>query len=281
MKAGILAMWLKRKYGVPYVVTEHWAIYNDYAPDAFEKKSLVFKNFTRKILKEAAMFLPVSDDLGKAVIRMAIKVPYIVVPNVADTTLFNYETMHQRPFTFFHASTLGYQKNPGAILRAFKKFLRVNPQSRLVMAGYAGEWPGYANELGIPARNVEFTGFIPYVQVAMLMKQADVLVMFSRYENLPCVIIEALCCGLPVISSNVGGISEIVNQSNGMLVPAGNEDTLLQALIQMYMNRQQYNRAYIAQNAAALYAYSVIGQQVAGIYQSVIDKNITLVGNKH
>jgi glycosyltransferase involved in cell wall biosynthesis len=45
-------------------------------------------------------------------------------------------------------------------------------------------------------------------------KKADAFILFSRHENFPCVVIEALCCGLPVVASNVGGIAEAVDETN-------------------------------------------------------------------
>src|SRR4051812_35325528 len=89
MKAGIIALWLKRSYYTPYVATEHWAIYNNEAEDAYPKRHFLFKYYTKKILVNAAAFLPVSRQLGKAVQQMVAIIPYTPVPNVADTNFFN------------------------------------------------------------------------------------------------------------------------------------------------------------------------------------------------
>src|SRR4030095_2322274 len=89
IKAGIVACWLKRRYDVPYVVTEHWAIYNNEAEDAYFKRNFLFKYYTKKILVNASAFLPVSSNLGKAVQKMVVGIPYTSIPNVADTNFFN------------------------------------------------------------------------------------------------------------------------------------------------------------------------------------------------
>ena len=72
---------------------------------------------------------------------------------------------------------------------------------------------------------VAYTGEITYAEVASQMQRASALVMFSRHENFPCVIIEALCCGLPCIATNVGGVPEAVDNKNGIVVESENERT--------------------------------------------------------
>jgi glycosyltransferase involved in cell wall biosynthesis len=274
VKAGMLALWLKKKYGVPYVVTEHWAIYNVEAPDAFKKRNVFFKNAVKKILQHASMFFPVSKNLGEAVNSMVAHVPYTVVPNVADTTLFNNKAATERvddTFVFLHVSTLNYQKNPQGILAAFKRFLTVHPNCKLVMVGGADDnLKSHAAALQIASQNIQFTGFIPYAGVANLMKNSDAFVLFSRYENSPCVITEALCCGLPVITADVGGINELVNKGNGVLIKAGDEDALLKAMIYAYENKNLFAGQVISKQAIGSFCYSTIGGQISNIYTAIV-----------
>ncbi len=274
MKAGLLALWIKKKYHIPYIVTEHWAIYNNKAPDAFLTRNFVFKYLTKKILKQAALFTPVSGDLGKAVKNMVINIPFTVIPNVADTTLFYYDRSSKRSndvFVFFHASTLKYQKNPEGILRTYKQFADIYPKSKLIIAGPAENLlRQYASSLAISPSNIEFTGWLTYDEVAGKMKLFDAFVMFSRYENLPCVIIEALCCGLPVISTDTGGIKEVINNSNGILVNMEDEKALLAAMIQVYKHKAEINRSIISEKAISEFSYDVIGKKIVSAYEKVI-----------
>lgn len=102
------------------------------------------------------------------------------------------------------------------------------------------------------------------------MQSAHALVMFSRYENFPCIIIEALCCGLPVISTHVGGIPEAVNDSNGWLIPSENEEALLETMIRMIDSYAVFNRHEVANDAGDKYNDSVIGKQFYSLYQQVL-----------
>jgi len=89
---------------------------------------------------------------------------------------------------------------------------------------------------------------------------------FSRYENSPCTIIEALMAGVPVIASNVGGIPEVVDKNNGLLVASEDVKGLCQAMVEIIQNYQSYNREEIAKKAKSLFSYEVVGAQIADLY---------------
>jgi glycosyltransferase involved in cell wall biosynthesis len=100
------------------------------------------------------------------------------------------------------------------------------------------------------------------------MQKANCLVMFSRDENFPCVIVEALCCGLPVISSDAGGCAEAIHIGNGIVVHSGNEDELLDAVKYMLNNYPRYTRKDIAEEAAALYGNERIASDFIEFYRN-------------
>ncbi|MBP8245034.1 MAG: glycosyltransferase, partial [Chitinophagaceae bacterium] len=118
--------------------------------------------------------------------------------------------------------------------------------------------------------SIQFTGEIPYEQVAKAMQESDCLLLFSHIENSPCVIGEALCCGLPVIASRVGGIPELIQEGHGILVPPANENELMRAMIQIKQTIAQYNRHSIAQEAASRFSYETVGKQLLDVYNRLL-----------
>lgn len=89
--------------------------------------------------------------------------------------------------------------------------------------------PVLARSLGVEDR-VEIVGELPQPQIAAHYQAASLLVHPSRSEGLPCVLVEALLSGCPVVASNVGGISELVSAETGVLVEPDNAEALAQAI---------------------------------------------------
>ncbi|WP_153797158.1 glycosyltransferase [Foetidibacter luteolus] len=277
MKAGLAALWIKRKWHIPYLLTEHWTIYNSTAPDRFEHKSFLFRYFNRLVVKNAAMLLPVSNNLGDAIKQKLYPTTSQRVLNAVDTSLFYYQpSTNKDSFLLLHVSVMNAQKNPEGIIRAFAALHKTNSHTRLMMIGPNA--PGVAampEKLGLPPGSITFTGEIAYAEVAACMQQADALVMFSYYENMPCVILEALCCGLPVISTWVGGVAEVVNTQNGYLVTAGNEQELHGAMLEMITHYNRFNRKEISDAAQKDFSYQTTGAAMSGIYLSVTGRGNT------
>ena len=75
-----------------------------------------------------------------------------------------------------------------------------------------------------------------YTEISEAMKDADAFVLFSNIENLPLVLIESLSTGTPIITTNVGGISEYFPHDFGDLIVKQNETQLLEKIHHMYQN---------------------------------------------
>jgi len=271
MKAGLLALLLKKKYHLPYVVTEHWTGYYPYSKPSVYESGFVYRWLNKKILAQAQLFLPVTKDLGATVSKNFVPVKYLPIPNVADTDLFYYQSSQPHVFRFIHPSVMTYQKNPEGILQACQQLKNKGYHFELQMIGSNDtSLVEKARELDLLDQIVSFKPVIAYAEVATAMRQSSALLLFSRFENLPCVILEALCCGLPVISSRVGGIAEVVDETNGILVDSENISQLVNAMQQMIDQYAVYNRHVIAQKAAGMFSYETVGGQYLTIYQKVL-----------
>jgi L-malate glycosyltransferase len=75
---------------------------------------------------------------------------------------------------------------------------------------------------------------------------------------------------MPVVSSEVGGINEVINDKNGILVKSENELQLKEAMKKMILNYADYNRQAIADDAKAKFSYAVVGKQFTEIYEGLI-----------
>jgi glycosyltransferase involved in cell wall biosynthesis len=130
------------------------------------------------------------------------------------------------------AGALDWRKDFGTLIRAFARVRRTQP-ARLVILGDGDEHPvleQLARELGIEA-DVDLPGYTmnPYA----FMARADVFTLSSRVEGLSNVLIEALACGCPVVSTDCpSGPAEVLEHGrHGRLVPVGNDEALAAAII--------------------------------------------------
>lgn len=270
-KAGMAGNWLKEKYRVPFVLSEHWGIYNDVELLNYQGRNAFFRKITRKAFTGAAACTSVSRFLADGVNRLVAQVPFTIIPNTTDTSLFTYREKTGGTFRFIHVSNMVPLKNAEGILRSFKLLLDQGAAAELQMVGNPDQQlAAYAASIGIPSGSIFFTGEIPYAEVAARMQEASCLLLYSNIENSPCVIGEALCCGLPVIATNVGGIPELVDDSNALLTPPGNDAGLVQAMRQIMDQYTKYDRKQIAALAAAKFSYEAVGKQFDAVYRSLL-----------
>jgi glycosyltransferase involved in cell wall biosynthesis len=129
-------------------------------------------------------------------------------------------------------SRLAPEKGLLTLVRAAPRILQAVPSTLFVIAGdgpQRGELEQAVRQAGLQQRFL-FPGAVP--QVAGLFRRLDIFVLPSRTEGLPIALMEAMACGCAAVASDVGGVSElIVHGESGLLVPAGNPESLADALI--------------------------------------------------
>jgi glycosyltransferase involved in cell wall biosynthesis len=89
-------------------------------------------------------------------------------------------------------------------------------------------------------QTISFAGLVPYAAVPALLKKHDIFLLASDYEGLPLSLLEAMGHGLvPVVSNLKSGVSEVVNQSNGCLVPVNETTGYAKAIIHLHKHRDE------------------------------------------
>jgi len=180
----------------------------------------------------------VAEDIKKYLFGGHEKVSCIYNPVVTDITLKQLEQNSSdawfdscaRP-VIVTSGRLVAQKDQKTLLKAFARLLKSRAASLLIL----GEGPlqdeliGSARVLGI-REHVYFKGFV--ADPLSYMKKADVFALSSAWEGFGNVVVEALLCGLPVVSTDCpAGPAEILDNGRyGFLVPVGDDDKLAKAL---------------------------------------------------
>lgn len=271
MNAGMLALKLKRKKQIPFLLTEHWSGYFRNSTPNIYHENYISSLIRKRIFKNLKLFLPVTKHLGETVNSYFKKLLFETVPNVVDTKLFYFRSIEIPVFRFIHVSSMNYQKNPEGIIEAAKALLELKYSFELHFIGNRdAQLEAICESAGLLNKAIFFQESISYSQVATEVQNSSAFILFSRIESLPCVILEALCCGLPVISSNVGGIAEVINESNGILVESENIPELVKAMQFLLENSNTFNRAVIASIAANQFSYKTVGEKYFSIYKRYI-----------
>ncbi|MFC5283380.1 glycosyltransferase [Pedobacter alpinus] len=267
--SGIISVYLKYRYNLKLVLTEHWSLFN-YKNNVnhIYTQSIYKRRLYSKILKSFDSIISVSKSLEVSISEWTPISKKYILPNVVNVTFFNKKkhTEPNSPFTFIHVSDTGPHKNVLGILNVFKNLIGNGVAVNLILIGKEKEEISAFIKNNFLNENIKLLGELPYQEVADAMRVSDAFVLFSNYENMPCVILEALCCGLPVISSNVGGVSTVLDKTNGLLIEPSNEEQLENAIIQMMENYNQFDISQISAKAIELYNYDNIGKLTNKIY---------------
>ena len=128
------------------------------------------------------------------------------------------------------AGRLSYEKGVDVLIEAVS---RLGPGVELDIAGDGPERSGLEALAAARAPGrVRFHGRLPKERALDLVRSAAVLALPSRwYENQPMVVLEAFACGVPVVTSNLGGLPELVDPGqDGLVVPANDPEALAGAL---------------------------------------------------
>ncbi len=267
-RAAIWALRL-RKWKIPIVITENSTEYQPGALVNIRTASVAKQLIFKQIFESAKRFISVTHQLGQMVQSRYGNIPYSVVPNVVDTQQF-FPLAQQKndgKFRLIHVSTMNYQKNIEGVLAVLDQLVSQYQTLICTMIGPLDtDLEQWWQATDRRREAIHFTGWLPYTAVATAIQQADALFLFSRYENLPCVILEAFCAGLPVVSTDVGGIAEVINEENGILVANEDRDALLHALESMITGHKKFDNAAIAASASAKYNYATVGRAFMSAY---------------
>ena len=264
--------WLLSKFNLPYLVTEHWTGYD---PINANKRHPLLLWMSKFGARKASFLCPVTLDLQQKMIDFGIHGNYQVIPNVVDTSLFSLAKTNSACVRFLHVSSLiDGHKNISGILRVWKKISDQLPTVHLTLGGDGPVefWQQQAAKLGIRADSIEFFGEISWEGVARKMEDSHALLLFSNYENLPCVIVEALACGLPVISTRVGGISEHISMERGILLERGDEDALANAIETMASTIHHYDKEALRRYSVERFSNEAVAQAFHNLYEKMIQK---------
>lgn len=270
-KNGLLAYFLKRTRHIPYIIVEHWS---GYLPENNSFRGGLHGRLMKHIARNASAILPVSEALEKAMKQCGISNGrWERVHNVVDDFFYEEKpTENSGKFRFLHVSCFDERsKNIRGILDAAKLLSEQRADFEMHIVGNGPDFEAdkeYADKLGLTDKTVFFKGEKTPEEVHEAMLQSQCFVLFSRFENAPVVLSESMATGLPIIATRAGGMPEMVNERNGLLVESGNVEQLAEAMDRMIGEASHYDRNTLRE-MGKIYSEEAVGKQLCSVYRAV------------
>lgn len=204
-----------------------------------------------------------------------------IISNIIDLTRFK----RRQPSISGHAPHLIVARNfeeiydiPTAI-RAFSSVSKRFPEARMTLAGTGPERDAcerLATDLGIRDR-IHFAGRIDNDRIPELYADADIAINPSTVDNMPISILEAYASGVPVVTTDVGGIRYIAeHEKTALLVPARNPDAMADALLRL-LDTPSLAETLITNGLreAEAYAWPVVRECWTGLYRQLLTRRLS------
>lgn len=276
-KQGLLALWLKRRYAIPYVIIEHWS---GYLPGngQFRQMSSLQKRFYQRIASQAEMILTVSQALQRAMQSNGIEAKsWGTIDNVVDEffKFSEFRSQNSEKKTLLHVSCFDEKaKNVKGLLRAAKMLSERRQDWSLVLVGTGVDYRdvrAYADALEIPEGLLRWTGELTPEQVAEQMHRADALVLSSRYETYGVVLAEAATAQLPILSTPVGIAEEVADLIVPQEVAVSKPGRFAEFIETILFHQERLDKK---PNLCERFTAERIGQHLMDIYDSCLHRDI-------
>ncbi len=251
---------------VPYVITEHTKITNNF-------RSRFHKFLTLFGLKRAGAVIAVSA-WHAADIKKFTGNDVAVIGNIIQANRFN-EVNRKQPAQQVHFGILGgLNTNVKGVDLLLRACAQIREDYVLHIGGTGAllnTYQALADELGIKNKCV-FHGFVEYTRVPDFLSRLHFFVSASKSETFGMVMAEAMAAGLPVVATDSGGSTELINSENGKLVSNNDVAALAASIKQMMHEYMTYDPSQISKSVERFSEAGFI-LQIKTIYQQVLVRN--------
>ncbi|HEV7928495.1 MAG TPA: glycosyltransferase family 4 protein [Nitrosospira sp.] len=265
------AIWIAKLRGIPVIVN-----YRGGEADVFFDQAF---SWVKPSLRRADAVIVPSGFLEAVFGKRGFSTS--IVPNIIDLSRFEAETrrcslgLADSPHLVVTRNLERIYDNATA-LRAFSIVRGVYPAARLTLAGTGPErepLEQLAAGLGI-LDAVMFSGRIDNERMALLYRSATVMINPSLADNMPISVLEALASGVPVVTTNVGGVPYLVeHEKTALLVPPQNPEAMAEAVLLLLDNPAKAGEIRQAGiDSVRQYAWPNVRVRLLGVYEQLLAK---------
>lgn len=234
---GALALWLKRRHGIPYLVSLRGSDVPGYS-EKYDRLYLFLAPLVRLVWRRALAVVPNSRGLAELAAKTSPEQAFEIIPNGVDTEEFkpDPEREHDGYFRILTVSRLTPRKGLRFLIRAMESLKEGNEKLELWIVGDGEEKPvleALAKECDVSDR-VKFFGAVPHDELGRYYGLADVFCLPSLNEGMSNTVLEALAAGLPIVATVTGGTEELVSiGGNGFFVAQQSPEELTEKIARL------------------------------------------------
>ena len=267
--AGYAAMQISQKYGIPYVITEHLSkliFENEFGPAPSNAWQIPL---LKECYQQANMVIPVSEELADSIsCYFGTEYQWKAISNTIDTGFFHYQPrspQKRRAFRFCCLANFWPMKGYDVLVAAFQRLRETGLEAELHIAGRGTDSAACRSML---SEGIVTHGLLGKKEVRDLLYQSDALVLASRSEVQPLVLLEAMSTGIPVISTEC--VPKCLRVKEGStIVPIGDAQALANAMCHI-MNQPFTGGQQLSERIAAMASPTVVGKQLEKVFASLI-----------
>ncbi len=265
LKAGLLAFEIKNIYKIPYLITEHSSYLFKEKID--QKIKLSLKN----VYDNASVVIAVSGTLINIInSKINCTTEVVLIPNILDDKFENLDVKQktkQTTFKFVNVGSLLPIKNHKLLIDAFKIICNKDVELEIIGTGpLLKQLTQYSNK----TPNIIFKGSLSNSEVQQTLINSNAFVLTSKNETFGVAIIEALACGLPIISTKSGGPEYLVTENNGLLVDNNDPIKLANAMLELINNYNNYNAIEIRNDCIKSFGTCTFTNNIIPLYNKVL-----------
>lgn len=267
--AGYAALKISQKYGIPYVITEHQSrllFEEEFGPAPSNAWQIPL---LKEAYHEASMVIPVSEELVDDIsCYFGRNYRWQSVSNTIDTDFYAYrkrEPLVGRKFCFCCLANFWPLKGYDVLFKAFEQLRHERVDAVLHIAGRGTDSSACRSQL---PEGVIVHGLLNKEAVRMLLYQCDALVLASRSEVQPLVLLEAMSTGIPVISTEC--IPKCLRIEGGCtIVPIGDAQALADAMLAV-MHQPSIDGRQLSERVAAMASPKVVAKQLEDVFETIL-----------
>ena len=231
----------------------------------------------RKTIQKSDRIITISNQVKTLYTKLISPTKISVIPFGIDTDVFRptHRNQQQNQFSILYAGWLYPLKGLPYLIQAVARTKKLGLNIKLKIVGEGKqkqELRALARKLGVE-QNIVFQGVVPYSHMPRQYQECDAFCFPTLGEPLGKGLIEAMSCGKPVIASNIGGPTEIVqNEVNGLLVPSGNPEALAEKIMMLANDENARRRmgARARETVLARFSWQVIAEKHHRLYSKLL-----------